>query len=100
MIGLFTVTGFINRMGALLVDLGAWNIVAMILMAWAFGWHYVPPGYESIGLHGPRGAAGSHPGIYRHNQVAPQTAIARTGDEAAPAGNLAAVLAEAKRDIG
>ncbi len=38
MIGLFTVTGFINRMGAILLDLGAWNIVAMILMAWAFGW--------------------------------------------------------------
>jgi TRAP transporter 4TM/12TM fusion protein len=38
MIGLFTVTGFINRMGAILLDLGAWNIVAMILMAWIFGW--------------------------------------------------------------
>ena len=38
MIGLFTVTGFINRMGGMLVDLGAWNIVAMILMAWVFGW--------------------------------------------------------------
>jgi TRAP transporter 4TM/12TM fusion protein len=38
MIGLFTVTGFINRMGAMLLDLGAWNIVAMILMAYAFGW--------------------------------------------------------------
>jgi TRAP transporter 4TM/12TM fusion protein len=38
MIGLFTVTGFINRMGAILLDLGAWNIVAMILMAYAFGW--------------------------------------------------------------
>jgi TRAP transporter 4TM/12TM fusion protein len=38
MIGLFTVTGFINRMGSILVDLGAWNIVAMILMAWVFGW--------------------------------------------------------------
>ena len=38
MIGLFTVTGFINRMGGILVDLGAWNIVAMILMAWVFGW--------------------------------------------------------------
>ena len=33
MIGLFTVTGFINRMGAFLLDLGAWNIVAMIFMA-------------------------------------------------------------------
>jgi TRAP transporter 4TM/12TM fusion protein len=38
MIGLFTVTGFINRMGGILIDLGAWNIVAMILMAWVFGW--------------------------------------------------------------
>lgn len=38
MIGLFTVTGFINRMGAMLLELGAWNMVAMILMAWVFGW--------------------------------------------------------------
>jgi TRAP-type uncharacterized transport system fused permease subunit len=38
MIGLFTVTGFINRMGAMLIDLGAWNIAAMIGMAWLFGW--------------------------------------------------------------
>ncbi|MFZ7126447.1 MAG: TRAP transporter permease [Desulfobacterales bacterium] len=38
MIGLFTVTGFINRMGAILLDLGAWSIIATILMAWAFGW--------------------------------------------------------------
>lgn len=38
MIGLFTVTGFINRMGAMLIDIGAWNIVAMIFMAWIFGW--------------------------------------------------------------
>jgi len=38
MIGLFTVTGFINRMGAALLDLGAWNIVAMVAMAYAFGW--------------------------------------------------------------
>ena len=38
MIGLFTVTGFINRMGGMLLDLGAWNIIAMILMAWVFGW--------------------------------------------------------------
>ncbi len=30
MIGLFTVTGFINRMGGMLLDLGAWNIIAMI----------------------------------------------------------------------
>lgn len=38
MIGLFTVTGFINRMGATLLDLGAWNIMAMIAMAYIFGW--------------------------------------------------------------
>ena len=38
MIGLFTVTGFINRMGGMLIDLGAWNIIAMIAMAWVFGW--------------------------------------------------------------
>ena len=38
MIGLFTVTGFINRMGAMLLDLGAWNIMAMIFMAYIFGW--------------------------------------------------------------
>ena len=38
MIGLFTVTGFINRMGAMLLDLGAWSIIATVLMAWVFGW--------------------------------------------------------------
>jgi TRAP-type uncharacterized transport system fused permease subunit len=38
MIGLFTVTGFINRMGAMLLELGAWNIIAMVLMSWIFGW--------------------------------------------------------------
>lgn len=38
MIGLFTVTGFINRMGGMLIDLGAWNIMAMIGMAYLFGW--------------------------------------------------------------
>jgi TRAP transporter, 4TM/12TM fusion protein len=38
MIGLFTVTGFINRMGGMLLDLGGWNIMAMILMAYIFGW--------------------------------------------------------------
>jgi TRAP transporter 4TM/12TM fusion protein len=38
MIGLFTVTGFINRMGATLLDLGAWNIMAMVAMAYLFGW--------------------------------------------------------------
>ena len=38
MIGLFTVTGFINRMGGMLLDLGAWNVAAMVFMAWIFGW--------------------------------------------------------------
>lgn len=38
MIGLFTVTGFINRMGAMLLEIGAWSVIATILMAWAFGW--------------------------------------------------------------
>ena len=38
MIGLFTVTGFINRMGGMLLNLGAWNILAMIFMAYIFGW--------------------------------------------------------------
>ncbi|MFN3657076.1 MAG: TRAP transporter permease [Pseudolabrys sp.] len=38
MIGLFTVTGFINRMGAMLLDLGSWNIMAMVGMAFIFGW--------------------------------------------------------------
>jgi TRAP transporter 4TM/12TM fusion protein len=38
MIGLFTVTGFINRMGAMLLDLGSWHIIAVILMAYVFGW--------------------------------------------------------------
>ena len=38
MIGLFTVTGFINRMGGMLLGLGQWHIVALILMSWVFGW--------------------------------------------------------------
>jgi len=38
MIGLFTVTGFINRMGAMILDLGAQNMIGVILMAYAFGW--------------------------------------------------------------
>lgn len=38
MIGLFTVTGFINRMGSMLLELGAWHIIAVILMAYVFGW--------------------------------------------------------------
>jgi TRAP-type uncharacterized transport system fused permease subunit len=38
MIGLFTVTGFINRMGGMLLQLGAWNVWAMIFMSFVFGW--------------------------------------------------------------
>ena len=38
MIGLFTVTGFINRMGAMILDLGAANMIGVILMAYLFGW--------------------------------------------------------------
>jgi TRAP transporter 4TM/12TM fusion protein len=50
MIGLFTVTGFINRMGAILLHLGSADITLLggmiiipgiiltILMAWIFGW--------------------------------------------------------------
>jgi len=38
MIGLFTVTGFINRMGAMMLEVGAWSVVATVLMAWVFGW--------------------------------------------------------------
>src|SRR5690606_38989547 len=30
--------GFINRMGAALLDLGQWHIAALIFMAWIFGW--------------------------------------------------------------
>jgi TRAP-type uncharacterized transport system fused permease subunit len=38
MVGLFTVTGFINRMGGILLHIGEWHIIALILMAWMFGW--------------------------------------------------------------
>ena len=38
MVGLFTVTGFITRMGSLLLQLGEFHIIATILMAWVFGW--------------------------------------------------------------
>ena len=38
MIGLFTVTGFINRMGAMILSIGAQNMVGVILMAYVFGW--------------------------------------------------------------
>jgi TRAP transporter 4TM/12TM fusion protein len=38
MIGLFTTTGFLLRMGSLLINLADWNIAATILAAWIFGW--------------------------------------------------------------
>jgi TRAP transporter 4TM/12TM fusion protein len=38
MVGLFTVTGFINRMGGMMLQLGEFHIIALILMAWVFGW--------------------------------------------------------------
>jgi TRAP-type uncharacterized transport system fused permease subunit len=38
MIGLFTVTGFINRMGGILLRIGEFHIIAMVLMSWVFGW--------------------------------------------------------------
>lgn len=38
MIGLFTVTGFILRMGQLMLQLGEWHVAAIIVMAWLFGW--------------------------------------------------------------
>lgn len=38
MIGLFTLTGFILRMGSLMLEVGSVSIVLTILMAFAFGW--------------------------------------------------------------
>ncbi len=38
MIGLFTVSGFLLRMGQLLMELGQISIVLTLLAAWAFGW--------------------------------------------------------------
>lgn len=38
MIGLFTITGFILRMGQLMLQLGEWHVAAIIVMAWIFGW--------------------------------------------------------------
>jgi TRAP-type uncharacterized transport system fused permease subunit len=38
MIGLFTVTGFINRMGGMLLQLGSWHILPLIVMSFLFGW--------------------------------------------------------------
>lgn len=38
MVGLFTVTGFINRMGSMLLSVGEWHVAALVFMAWIFGW--------------------------------------------------------------
>jgi TRAP transporter 4TM/12TM fusion protein len=38
MVGLFTVTGFINRMGGMLLKVGEFHVIALVLMAWVFGW--------------------------------------------------------------
>ncbi len=38
MIGLFTVTGFILRMGHLLMELGEVSLLLTLLVAWGFGW--------------------------------------------------------------
>jgi TRAP-type uncharacterized transport system fused permease subunit len=38
MIGLFTVTGFINRMGGILLRIGEWHVIALVVMAYLFGW--------------------------------------------------------------
>ena len=38
-------------------------------------------------------------GIWRHRQIAPPKSFAPTQDQEAPSGDLAPVLAEAKRDI-
>lgn len=38
MIGLFTVTGFILRMGGMLLNLGEGNLILTVLVAWIFGW--------------------------------------------------------------
>jgi TRAP transporter 4TM/12TM fusion protein len=38
MIGLFTVTGFINRMGGMLLRVGEFHIIALIAMSYFFGW--------------------------------------------------------------
>ena len=38
MIGLFTLTGFILRMGSLMLEVGSVSVVLTILMAFAFGW--------------------------------------------------------------
>ncbi len=38
MIGLFTVSGFLLRMGQLLMEVGEVSVVLTLLLAWAFGW--------------------------------------------------------------
>jgi TRAP transporter 4TM/12TM fusion protein len=38
MIGLFTVTGFINRMGAMMLHIGEFHVIALIVVAYLFGW--------------------------------------------------------------
>ena len=38
MVGLFTVTGFINRMGGMMLRVGEFHIIALVLMAFVFGW--------------------------------------------------------------
>lgn len=38
MIGLFTITGFITRMGDQLVSLGSTSLILTIIVTWAFGW--------------------------------------------------------------
>ncbi len=38
MIGLFTVTGFITRMGSLLLAVGDFHVIATVIMAFIFGW--------------------------------------------------------------
>jgi TRAP transporter 4TM/12TM fusion protein len=38
MVGLFTVTGFINRMGGMMLAVGQWHIIALVAMAYLFGW--------------------------------------------------------------
>ena len=38
MVGLFTVTGFINRMGGMMLAVGQWHIIALVVMAYFFGW--------------------------------------------------------------
>jgi TRAP-type uncharacterized transport system fused permease subunit len=71
-----------------------------VLAALAFAVMFHPDMWVSA-LVGVVVALGIIAGMYRHRQIAPEAgAIARDGSDAAPAGDLAPVLAEAKRDIG